>query len=77
MNPAKHSAICAEIQQLHQAKESKLLARIKELEAHRKPLTHEQRLDVITEFEKHRMKWDDISILIDLVEAAHGIKENT
>ena len=43
----------------------------------RKPLTHEQRLDLITEFEKHRMKWDDIGILIDLVEAAHGIKENT
>jgi len=41
----------------------------------RKPLTHEQRLDVITEFEKHRMKWDDITILIDMVEAAHGIKE--
>jgi hypothetical protein len=43
----------------------------------RKPLTDEQRLDVMTEFEKHRMKWDDISILIDMVEAAHDIKENT
>ena len=43
----------------------------------RKPLTHEQRLDLITEFEKHRMKWDDIGILIDLVEAAHDSKENT
>jgi len=75
MSPAKHSAICAEIQQAHQAKESKLLARIAQLETHRKPLTHEQRLDVMTEFEKHRMKWDDISILIDMVEAAHGIKD--
>ena len=35
MSPAKHSAICAEIQQLHQAKESKLLARIAKLEAQR------------------------------------------
>ena len=35
MSPAKHSAICAQIQQLHQAKESKLLARIAELEAQR------------------------------------------
>lgn len=75
MSPAKHAAICAEIQQLHQAKEAKLLARIAELEAHLKPLKHEQRLDVIKEFEKHRMKWDDSAILIDLVEAAHGIKE--
>lgn len=74
MSPAKHAAICAEIQQLHQAKESKLISRISELEAHRKPLTHEQRLDVIKEFEKHRMKWDDITILIDMVEAAHGIE---
>lgn len=39
------------------------------------PLTHEQRLDVMEEFEKHRMKWDDIAILIDLVEAKHGIGE--
>ena len=35
MSPAKHSAICAQIQQLHQAKESKLLARIEKLEAQR------------------------------------------
>ena len=39
------------------------------------PLTHEQRLDVMKEFENHRMKWDDIAILIDLVEAKHGIGE--
>ena len=35
MSPAKHSAICAQIQQLHQASESKLLARIEKLEAQR------------------------------------------
>ena len=41
---------------------------------HLDPLTHEQRLDVLTKFEKHKMKWDDSAVLIDLVEAAHGIK---
>ncbi len=40
----------------------------------RKPLTHEQRLDLLTKFES-RNKWDAHSILIDMVEAAHGIKE--
>lgn len=33
MSPARHAAICAELQRLHQAKQSKLLARIAELEA--------------------------------------------
>ena len=46
-----------------------------EMPVQRKPLTHEQRLDVLAKFEKHKMKWDDSAILIDLVEAAHGIKE--
>lgn len=66
--------------------ESKLLARIAELEMQLqqepiktclqtiKPLTHEQRLDVIIAFEKHQMKWDDSAILIDLVEEALGIR---
>lgn len=38
------------------------------------PLTHEQRLDVLTAFEKHKAAWNAPSILIDLVEAAHNIK---
>jgi hypothetical protein len=41
----------------------------------RKPLTHEQRLDLHTAFEPHKSKWNAQSILIDMVEAAHGIKE--
>lgn len=41
MSPARHSAICAEIQQLHQTKESKLLARIAELEAQLAQPEHE------------------------------------
>ena len=47
--------------------------KLKERLRFRFPLTHEQRLDVLTEFEKHRMKWDDMAVLIDLVEVAHGI----
>lgn len=43
----------------------------------RKPLTHEQRFDVLTKFEPHKHEWHAPAILIDLVEAAHGIKENT
>jgi len=41
----------------------------------RKPLTHEQRFDVLTKFEPHKHEWHAPAILIDLVEAAHGIKE--
>lgn len=47
--------------------------KLKERLRFRFPLTHEQRLDVLTEFEKHKMKGDDAAILIDLVEAAHSI----
>lgn len=47
--------------------------KLKERLRFRLPLTHEQRLDVIAQFEEHRMKWDDIAVLIDLVEVAHGI----
>jgi hypothetical protein len=43
----------------------------------RKPLTHEQRLDLIYKFETHKHEWNADSILIDMIEAAHGIKENT
>lgn len=43
--------------------------------AERKPLTHEQRLDLHTAFEPHKSNWNAQSILIDMVEAAHGIKE--
>lgn len=43
----------------------------------RKPLTHEQRFDLLTKFEPHKNKWEAPAILIDMVEAAHGIKENT
>lgn len=39
----------------------------------RKPLTHEQRLDLHVSFEPHKSKWNAQSILIDMVEAAHGI----
>jgi hypothetical protein len=45
--------------------------------AQRKPLTHEQRLEVLTRFKKYDTEWHGPAILIDLVEAAHGIKENT
>lgn len=41
----------------------------------RKPLTHEQRFDLLTKFEPHKNKWEAPAILIDIVEAAHGIKE--
>jgi len=41
----------------------------------RKPLTDEQRFDLLTKFEPHKNKWEAPSILIDMVEAAHGIKE--
>jgi hypothetical protein len=43
----------------------------------RKPLTHEQRFDLLTKFEPHKNKWEAPAILIDMVEAAHGIKEKT
>lgn len=42
----------------------------------RKPLTHEQRLEVLTRFKKYDIDWDGPAILIDLVEAAHGIKDD-
>ena len=41
----------------------------------RKPLTHEQRFDLLTKFEPYKNKWGALAILIDMVEAAHGIKE--
>jgi hypothetical protein len=41
----------------------------------RKPLTHEQRFDLLTQFEPQKNKWEAPAILIDMVEAAHGIKE--
>jgi hypothetical protein len=44
-------------------------------EAQRKPLTHEQRLDLLTAFEKHKKDWNAESVLIDMIEAAHNIKE--
>jgi hypothetical protein len=40
----------------------------------RKPLTHEQRFDLLTAFEPYKNKWEALAILIDMVEAAHGIK---
>lgn len=43
----------------------------------RKPLTHEQRVDLLAKFEAHNHEWHAPAILIDMVEAAHGIKENT
>ena len=43
--------------------------------AQRKPLTHEQRLDLLTAFEKHKKDWNAGSVLIDMIEAAHNIKE--
>lgn len=43
--------------------------------AQRKPLTHEQRFDLLTKFEPHKNKWEAPAILIDMVEAAHGIGE--
>ena len=41
----------------------------------RNPLTHEQRFDLLTKFEPHKNKWEAPAILIDMVEAAHNIKE--
>ena len=41
----------------------------------RKPLTHEQRFDLLTKFEPHKNKWEAPAILIDMVEAAHEIKQ--
>ena len=43
----------------------------------RQPLTHEQRLDLLTAFEEHKHEWNAESILIDMVEAAHGIGDKT
>jgi len=45
--------------------------------AQRKPLTHRQRVDLLAKFEAHKHEWHAPAILIDMVEAAHGIKENT
>ena len=44
-------------------------------DAQRKPLTHAQRFDLLTAFEQHKNKWEAPAILIDMVEAAHNIKE--
>jgi hypothetical protein len=41
----------------------------------RQPLTHDQRLDLLTAFEEWKHDWNAESILIDMVEAAHNIKE--
>lgn len=41
----------------------------------RNPLNHEQRFDLLTKFEAHKHEWHAPAILIDMVEAAHGIKE--
>ena len=41
----------------------------------RKPLTHEQRVDLLAKFEAHKHEWHAPAILIDMVEAAHNIKE--
>ena len=41
----------------------------------RKPMTHEQRLDMHAAFECHKSKWNAQSILIDMVEKFHNIKE--
>jgi len=43
----------------------------------RQPLTHEQRLDLLTAFAPSRSSWNAESILIDMVEAAHDIGEKT
>lgn len=39
----------------------------------RKPLTHEQRVDLLAKFEPNKHEWHAPTILIDMVEAAHGI----
>ena len=41
----------------------------------RQPLTHEQRVDLLTAFEQWEHEWNSHAILIDMVEAAHNIKE--
>ena len=41
----------------------------------RQPLTQEQRLDLLIEFAPSKSSWNAESILIDMVEAAHNIKE--
>ena len=41
----------------------------------RKPLTHDQRVDLLAKFEAHKHEWHAPAILIDMVEAAHGIGE--
>jgi hypothetical protein len=43
----------------------------------RQPLTHEQRLDLLTKFAPQRNSWNAESILIDMVEAAHSIGDKT
>ena len=70
MNPTKHLAICAEIQQKHQLRESELLNRIAKLEAQRKPLTDEQKVALCKQFPDH-LTFN----AIHAIEAAHGIKE--
>jgi hypothetical protein len=53
----------------------KPLAWFKKTPLQRQPLTHEQRLDLLRRFEPNKNKWDAHAILIDMIEAAHGIKE--
>jgi hypothetical protein len=43
----------------------------------RQPLTHEKRVDLLTAFAPSRSSWNAESILIDMVEAAHGIGDKT
>ena len=70
MNPTKHLAICAEIQQKHQLRESELLNRIAKLEAQRKPLTDEE----IESMWPLRLT-DSVIQFARAIEQAHGIKE--
>ena len=43
----------------------------------RQPLTHEQRFDLLTAFKAHKHEWNSHAILIDMVEAKHGIGDKT
>ena len=71
MSPAKHSAICAQIQQLHQAKESKLLARIAELEAQRTwvGLTNEEISDLWCKVSNTDFVTADTHVFAEAIEA--------
>ena len=83
MSPAKHSAICAQIQQLHQASESKLLARIEKLEAQRTwvGLSDEEikAFDTWHDNREEEVGWCNPSEIVAYIEAKlkqkNGIKE--